>query len=404
MLQRQISRAPRYLAIGIITFAVAAAIGLAILGLPIDSLPFQLKNKDFTNYWMAGQLALNGNGPTLFGRPTDYFEAMKAIFGADYPWHNWSYPPHAALLLLPLGVLGYLPGMAIFLGFTLALYVLSLQSLRPNWTPIAVILLLPFLAGNLVSTQNGFLTTALLVGGLALRDRRPVFAGILFGVLTFKPQLGLLLPILLLYERRWMVIATATITAIALILSSILAFGIQSWTDYFRYIAPYQTEIMNTFGGDFPHMMGSAFGSARSLGFDAAQAIWVHMPFAVAGFGLFLFSLWRLEDIDARSFALLIAGMLIVPYSVAYDFGALATFAALWPFGNDKRQPGLPLRLALILVAILPIGMLPMGQAGLPLTPAILLGAFVALLTSEGAFRFNGTSSSPAKPSRMPQG
>jgi hypothetical protein len=387
MLQRQISKAHIRAAPAVVAAALIAAIALTILDLPLGALPLQLKNKDFANYWMAGHLLHDGKGATLFGPPAAYLEAMRAVFGADYPWHNWSYPPHAALLLLPLGVLGFLPGMAVFLGVTLAVYVCALQSLRPRWTGISVIQLLPFIAGNLVATQNGFLTAALLIGGLALRDRRPLLAGVLFGLLTFKPQLGLLLPILLICERRWLSIAAATATTLALVVVSIAVFGPESWTGYFRYVAPYQTEVMNTLGGDFPHMMGSAFGSARSLGLDAYAAMWVHAPFAVIGFSLLLFGLWRLTDANARAFLTLIAGMLVVPYSAAYDFGALATFAALWPFSGDERKPGPGLRALLILAAALPMAILPLGQAGLPLTPVLLLAVAVALLANEGAFR-----------------
>jgi hypothetical protein len=388
----------------VVLATVAAAILLSFAASPVGQLPFQMKNKDFANYWMAGHLMLEGRGSLLFGKPDDYFAAMKAVFGADYPPHNWSYPPHAVLILLPLGQLGYLQAMALFLGLTLALYLLAVQSLRPNWTPMAAILLTPFIVGNLVVTQNGFLTAALMIGGLALRDRKPVTAGILLGLLTFKPQLGLLLPILLVYERRWMVILAAVATTIMVVLASILAFGPQSWLDYISYVVPKQADIMNTFGGDFPHMIGSAFGSARSLGLDAASAMRIHLPFALAGFVLFLLSLWRLRNANARAFAMLIANMLVVPYSVAYDFGALATFAALWPLDRREPLPALPLRLSLILAAILPIGMLPLGQAGLPLTPLILLAAFLALLADEGRLPVSGTSPMLPRPSKAPQG
>lgn len=400
MQQRQSLR-PLILILTVVIIAAAAAMALTFSSPPVDLLPFQVKNKDFANYWMAGHLMLDGHGSVIFGKPDNYFAAMKTVFGADYPPHNWSYPPHAVLFLLPLGLFGYMPAMALFLGFTLSLYLLAVQSLRPSWTLVAAILLTPFIVGNLVATQNGFLTAALMVGGLALRDRKPVMAGILFGLLTFKPQLGLLLPLLLIYERRWAVIAATAATTIVLVVLSILAFGPQSWSDYVRYIVPKQTDIMNTFGGDFPHMIGSAFGSARSLGLDAASAMRIHLPFALVGFALFLLSLWRLSSPQSRAFAMLIANMLVVPYSVAYDFGALATFAALWPLDRQQPLPALPLRLSLILVAILPIGMLPLGQAGLPLTPLILLAAFATLLSDEGKRQVNGTSSMPPRPSKL---
>lgn len=377
--------------------AIAAAVVLAAQQYSLAELPFQLRNKDFANYWIAARLAVEGRAMQLFGPPAAYFEEMKALFGADYPWHNWSYPPHAALLLMPLGLIDYLPGMALFLGVTLALYLIALATLEARWSPMAVILILPFITANLASTQNGFLTTGLLVAGLALRARNPVLAGMLFGVLTFKPQLGFLLPILLIAEWRWRVIVSATVTAAALVLMSVLAFGFESWTGYFRFVTPYQTEIMNTFGGDFPFMMGSAFGSARSYGLPWNTALLVHLPFAAAGLALFGWSLWAIRDLQARAFSLLLATLIVTPYSVAYDFGAVATFAALWPIAARMDLPQLPLRLSLVAVTILPVVVLPLGKAGLPLTPVVLLVSLVALLASEGAFR-QPFQPSPPKP------
>jgi hypothetical protein len=377
--------------------AIAAAFYLGSWPSSPIGLPLQVVNKDFANYWMAGQLASSGRAELLFGPQHAYFDAMKSVFGADYPWHNWSYPPHAVLLLLPLGLLNFLPAMALFLGATLAFYLCALATVPAKWSPMSAILLLPFVIANLVAVQNGFLTTALMVGGLSLRAPRPVLAGILFGILTFKPQLGLLLPIMLIIEGRWRVIASAALTAAALFLVSLPAFGMSGWQNYLFFVAPYQTEVMNTLGGDFPFMMGSAFGSARSYGLTAGTALLVHLPFAAAGIALFGFSLVKVANVHARSFAMLLASLIITPYSVAYDFGAVATFAALWPIATGEQRMSGSLRIPILLVAMLPIAMLPLGQAGLPVTPLILLAALIGLLAGEGAFR-RPSLPSPARP------
>ena len=45
----------------------------------------------------------------------------------------------------------------------------------------------------------------------------------LFGILTIKPQIGMLLPVILLLERRWLTIASAVVTtAILVVLTSML--------------------------------------------------------------------------------------------------------------------------------------------------------------------------------------
>jgi hypothetical protein len=384
----------RIAAILVLVLGVITAIILHRLAIAPQDIPFQVRNKDFANYWMAGRLVLDGAVATLFGPAQAYFESMQAVFGTDYPWHNWSYPPHSLFLVLPLGLTDFLPAMALFVAVTLALHLVALGTLRGQWTPMAGLLLLPFLVANLAAVQNGYLTAALLVAGLALRSRRPLLSGVLLGLLTIKPQLGFLVPVLLIVEGRWRVIAAAAVTAGVLVTGSALAFGLDSWRGYFQVVLPYQTEAMNTLGGDFPFMMGSAFGSARSLGFDASTALAVHLPFALAGAVLFALALRRVADPAVRVLALLLATFLISPYSVAYDFGALASFAALWPLSPRRDPAPAPLRFALLAVAVLPVAMLPLGQTGLPVTPLVLLLAFMALLASERAF------SRPAPPSR----
>src|SRR4029077_16687910 len=78
---------------------------------------------------------------------------------------------------------------------------------------------------NVTAGQNGFLTAALIGGTLGLLERHPALAGICLGVLTYKPQFGLLFPIVLIADRRWLTIAVATLTAIVLAALSWLVFG-----------------------------------------------------------------------------------------------------------------------------------------------------------------------------------
>ena len=56
---------------------------------------------------------------------------------------------------------------------------------------------------NIGHGQNGFLTAALLGGALVVLDRRPILAGILIGLLVYKPQYGLMIPIVLAVSGRW---------------------------------------------------------------------------------------------------------------------------------------------------------------------------------------------------------
>ena len=69
---------------------------------------------------------------------------------------------------------------------------------------------------NAIGGQNGFLSAALFLGGVLNIDRRPILSGVLIGLLTFKPHLGVVLPFALVALGAWRVIASAAVTALAL--------------------------------------------------------------------------------------------------------------------------------------------------------------------------------------------
>ena len=82
---------------------------------------------------------------------------------------------------------------------------------------------------NIGHGQNGFLTAALIGGALVMLDRRPLLAGVLFGLLAYKPQFGLMVPLVLAVSGRWRCFAAAAATVALLALATTAAFGPQIW-------------------------------------------------------------------------------------------------------------------------------------------------------------------------------
>src|SRR3546814_10633706 len=131
------------------------------------------------------------------------------------------------------------------------------------------------------SDLNGFLTAALLIGGLRLLGAKPIVAGILFGILTVKPQLGILLPFALLAARQWTAIAAAGVTTVLLVGSSVLLFVWESWQAYIDLVIPLQTVIMNERHGFFLAMMPSAYMGLRLLDVEPWLRNSVHAIFLI---------------------------------------------------------------------------------------------------------------------------
>ena len=80
--------------------------------------------------------------------------------------------------------------------------------------PLLLALAFPAVYVNLAHGQNGFLSAALLGGSLLILDQRPKLAGVLIGLLAYKPQFGVLIPLVLIATGRWTVIAAAAATVL----------------------------------------------------------------------------------------------------------------------------------------------------------------------------------------------
>lgn len=343
-----------------------------------------LVDKDFANYWIAARLVLSGQALDLFADHATFFRHLTAEFGPDYSWRNWSYPPHYLLLIWPVGLFGYIPALAGFLTATLFAYLVTVKSFLGQVTlrrALVVSLLFASVISNIDAAQNGFLTSALMLGGLALRDRRPVLAGVLIGCLTIKPQLGLLVPVLLLYEGKWTVIATAALTAIGMIGLSGMLFGWETWQGYFAQTLPYQSRVMTEFTGYFLAMMPTVFGALRSLGSGPDLALALHGAVAAVALTCAGVAVVRCRDAGLRAAILIMTTFVVTPYCLSYDFGMGAAAVLLATAHNRGATRGEQARRALLVASsFMPILTAPLSQAGLPVGPLLVLCGFAAVL------------------------
>ena len=169
---------------------------------------------DFVNTWASGRAALTGNPATWFDASV-YNTALHATFGPSFPtisqwFNNWSYPPDILLFTWVLGLLPYFPAYTLWSIIGFAIYYFVVTNNEGRFDRILFLAAAPAVTSNLLSGQNGFFTAALMIGGLSKLDKNPVLAGIFFGLLTLKPQLCLLVPVMLcvtkamaLYCCRW---------------------------------------------------------------------------------------------------------------------------------------------------------------------------------------------------------
>ena len=352
--------------------------------------PASIADKDFANYWMAGQLIREGRVMDLFGPPSGYSPHRAAASGAAFPGPNWSYPPHYLLFVWPLGFFTYEVAMVVFLTITGGLFLTVLRILAREAGPMVWVAAGPFIAHNFWVAQNGYISASLGLGALALREKRPVLAGVLLGLLTVKPQLGLLFPFLLVAERRWSMIASAALTTVALVAASAAVLGVEAWKGYLDEVVPYQAFVMRALEGTFLAMMPAFYGALRNWTVAPDVALALHLLIAAPVALVTIVAFFKVADERYRTALLVLGTFVVTPYALSYDLGLLVPALALLAGSGTAGWPEDRHRIALLAVAmLLPVVMMPLGEMYLALAPFVLLALYAMTLSEAGLISFN---------------
>jgi hypothetical protein len=194
------------------------------------------------------------------------------------------------------------------------------------WLPA---LAFPAVFINLAHGQNGFLSAALFGGGLVLLNRGPLAAGVLFGLLCYKPQFGVMIPVVLAASGRWRAFIAAAITVVAICLVSWLAFGAGAWGAFLDSLE-FTRHVVLEQGSTGFHKIQSPFAALRLWG-APIEVAYAAQAAAICTVAVLLFILWRSEIAFALKAAALLTGALIAtPYVLDYDLMAMAPAIAFF--------------------------------------------------------------------------
>jgi alpha-1,2-mannosyltransferase len=208
-----------------------------------------------------------------------------------------------------------------------------------------------------------------LIGGLANLDRRPIIAGILFGILTIKPQLGLLLPVLLVLGGHWRVISSAIATTALLVAATAIWFGPDIWIQYLHKVAPQQHDLLNVAGVMGWPIVASAFVNARLVGLPDNHAWMVQGVVSACAFGAVVWTFWRKRDPVLSQALYVTATFLFSPWILNYDMVVFGWTVALLRQRGNEALIDQCLSLA---IWMLPFLMFPFGFAHIPSALLIL--------------------------------
>ena len=386
----------RILACARILFVVEVAVFLFLIAgthgwiVPLDH-PL---TTDFASFYAAGDLANAGN-PALAYDQAAHFAAEQRVTEPGIQYQFFYYPPVFLLICTLLARLPYLAAFVVFEAASLALYLVVTRRIldEPGRAALVPMLAFPAVFWTVGLGQNALLTAALFGAGILSVDRRPVWAGVLFGALCYKPHLALLIPVALIAGRRWQAFAAASATVAALVLGSTGLFGWETWQAFLGVAADshatYELGRINLAG------MISPFAAARLAGFDVGIAYAIQGLATLAAAALVAFVWWRDQSLELRGASLAAATLIAVPVVLLYDF-MLAAVAAAFLIRAARRTGFLPWeKTALALVFVVPLLTLGIGQGWHvpvgPLASLLLLAMTLARVNRVASGRSRAT-------------
>jgi alpha-1,2-mannosyltransferase len=268
---------------------------------------------DFLSYWAAAVLAVGGAPADAYDIVLHHAVQERALpFDTRLPF---GYPPPYLLLLMPLGLLPYAASAGVWIGVTLAAYAAAVRRVMPDWAGAAIAF--PPVAICGISGQNGLLTAALFMAGMSKLGTRPFVAGLLFGCLAIKPQLGVLLPLAFIAAREERAFAGATVAVLMLIATSLIAFGTAPWFGFFGQSTLFAAIATDGLVGW--HKMASIYTSLRLAGLVNEAAWALHIACAISA-AVAVWQVWcSSSDTLTRGAILAPASLLISPYLYVYD-------------------------------------------------------------------------------------
>lgn len=337
----------------VLRFAGAAALA-AFLSFCVLWVQWQMSSPgvskisgDFVSFWTAGKLTLEGTpGDAYLKGP--HFVLQAELTGDPMGWGYLAffYPPFFLFVCAAFALFGYFPALCLWLTTTFGGYAAMLRGLLPRDIPErnavwALFLGYPAVMVNAGFGQNGFLNTALLGGAAIWLDRRPALAGICLGCLSYKPQLGIIVPLALLAARRWRCFAAACATVLALAAIATLAFGTEIWPAFITNLGEARRSWMEPENPLYHQFWITVFGAVRLHGGSLALAYGMQTAVTLAAAAL-LVGVLLLRRPGARSgraqgAAIAACVPFCSPFMLEYDLMVLAVPMA-WLICEGLRE------------------------------------------------------------------
>ena len=332
-----------------ILFAIGISFVVAVFGGRDASTLTGRIGGDYPAFYGAGRIIAEGDWDNLYSLKRQG-EIQKDLFpGEKSGFLIFSYPPFVALAYYPLALFSYRISYTIYSLLMLGAIVVTIQLFRPfnslidRYMLCALALSLSFypLFRAIWGGQNTAIILLLIAGSwrMALANREWL-AGIILGLLLFKPQFAIPLIGLFVLSGRWRVGLGSAFTAVVLYSISSWVSGplwVVSWSKFAWWFSQTDAGINSTNSVSWLGFLEAIFGSKNHV---ALIFGWVMILLTIIGLGLLWTIGGRRADLTAQLGITMPALVLMPPHVMYYDISlVLLTYAVMARVNFEKLWP-----------------------------------------------------------------
>ena len=324
-----------------------------------------LKGTDFLHFYILGMLAVEHRAGDLYDMNAQAALAAQRVPDAGGIRYLPLYPPQVSIFFAPLARLSYGWALAAWWMFSGLLYGICCYGvwrmcpqLRAHGRTVALLAAAspPFFHLIAWGQTSAIALAVFALAFFLLRERREFLAGLTFGCLIFKPQLGLAVTVVFVAVGAWKIVAGALLSAGAQLSAGVLYYGVEPLRVWLRMLSnvrnviplleprPYQTHCLRTFW-----LMLVPWHNVSSA---------LYVLSAVIVLGVTIAAWRRANPLALRYSALLLATVLVAPHLTVYDLVILAPTLLLladWLLARPPNAASGRMGTLLYLIYILPL-------------------------------------------------
>jgi hypothetical protein len=283
---------------------------------------------DFCTIWVSGSFAGSHN-PVLVYDYSIFSVAQSILVSlpvANFPPYHYWYPPTFLFFAYPLGLMSYFAAFAVWSVVTFLLYVATVYAIIPGSTTL-IAAATPFVvAENMMLGNNGFLTATFIGLSLVFLERRPWLSGVFIGLMTYKPQFGVVFPLVLVASRSWRAFGSASITSVILGLAATIAFVNQGWVLFIDTLRDRNSSLSLDPGLELT--LQSVYGMLHWAGANSGLSWTLHLTIAAALTLATCAIAAKPMPHSLKAAIICIASVAVTPYVQIYDLCVLSMAVA----------------------------------------------------------------------------